>query len=116
MPETDPPEAGDGWVQVAATPPLDLPAVYRYELEGVVVFESDGRLYGVGRWCPHGWADLRTGWCVDGAVHCPLHGFRFDLATGRCLTHKAFRLETYEVRLSETGVFLRKRGAETAGS
>jgi len=41
----------------------------------------------VERYCPHRRADLATFGRVDGCVlTCELHGWQFDLETGRCLT------------------------------
>jgi UDP-MurNAc hydroxylase len=41
----------------------------------------------VQRRCPHLKADLtRFGKVEDGVLTCQLHGWRFDLASGRCLT------------------------------
>lgn len=43
--------------------------------------------YLVQRRCPHLKADLgRFGEVHDGVLQCGMHGWRFDLATGRCLT------------------------------
>ncbi len=48
-------------------------------------FERDG--WRIERWCPHRQADLsRFGEIADGVLTCSLHHWRFDLATGRCLT------------------------------
>lgn len=35
--------------------------------------------------CKHQGADLTAGRIADGAVTCPRHGWRYDLATGACL-------------------------------
>jgi len=43
--------------------------------------------YLVERWCPHRRADLSVfGEACDGVLTCHLHGWQFDLETGRCLT------------------------------
>jgi UDP-MurNAc hydroxylase len=43
--------------------------------------------YLVQRRCPHLKADLsRFGTVTDGVLECGMHGWRFDLASGRCLT------------------------------
>ena len=48
-------------------------------------FERDG--WRIERWCPHRQADLtRFGAIDDGVLTCSLHHWRFDLATGDCLT------------------------------
>ena len=47
--------------------------------------ELDG--YVMERWCPHRQADLSVfGEVCDGVLTCHLHGWQFDLETGRCLT------------------------------
>jgi UDP-MurNAc hydroxylase len=48
-------------------------------------FERDG--WRIERWCPHRQADLtRFGGIDNGVLTCSLHHWRFDLATGDCLT------------------------------
>jgi UDP-MurNAc hydroxylase len=43
--------------------------------------------YVLERWCPHRKADLSVfGEICDGVLTCHLHGWQFDLETGRCLT------------------------------
>lgn len=52
----------------------------------------------VQRHCPHLGADLlRFGHVEDGVLTCALHGNRYDLATGRCLTAEGFDLFTVPV-------------------
>lgn len=54
-------------------------------------FEVDG--YRVQRRCPHLKADLtKFGTVEDGVLTCSLHGWQFELATGRCLTSDDRRL------------------------
>jgi UDP-MurNAc hydroxylase len=49
--------------------------------------------YMVQRRCPHLKADLgRFGELHDGVLQCGMHGWRFDLATGRCLTSDAHHI------------------------
>lgn len=49
--------------------------------------------YMVQRRCPHLKADLaRFGEVHDGVLQCGMHGWRFELATGRCLTSEAHHL------------------------
>ena len=49
--------------------------------------------WGVQRRCPHLKADLaRFGDVEDGILTCTLHGWQFELATGRCLTSDDRRL------------------------
>jgi UDP-MurNAc hydroxylase len=60
--------------------------------------ECDG--YRFQRRCPHLKADLtRFGHVEDGILTCTMHGWQFDLATGRCLTSDDARL--YVERIAE---------------
>jgi UDP-MurNAc hydroxylase len=59
--------------------------------------ELDG--WRVQRRCPHLRADLtKFGSVTDGVLTCALHGWRFDLPTGRCLTSAG-----HEIRAGPTG-------------
>ena len=59
----------------------------------MALFNVEGRLYAIGNRCPHRSGPLVQGRVetVDGtlAVRCPIHGWLFDLATGRCLTRES---------------------------
>ena len=54
--------------------------------------------------CPHANGPMGRAWVDDGQAICPLHRWRFDLRTGRCLTapdralHK-FRCEVRDGRV-----------------
>jgi UDP-MurNAc hydroxylase len=49
----------------------------------------------VQRRCPHLKADLtRFGIVDDGTLTCQLHGWKFDLASGRCLTSAGHQLRS----------------------
>ena len=45
----------------------------------------DGSAFAVPDHCPHAGARLSQGYVEAGYLVCPEHGWRFDLATGRCL-------------------------------
>lgn len=59
--------------------------------------------YLVQRRCPHRKADLtRFGVEADGVLTCTMHGWRFDLASGRCLTSPDVHLDTAPLRAQAT--------------
>jgi UDP-MurNAc hydroxylase len=66
----------------------------RYYSEGAApleLWEAGG--YAIQRRCPHLKADLsRFGSVENGILTCAMHGWRFELATGRCLTSDDRRL------------------------
>lgn len=76
----------------------------------VALIHAEGALYAIGNRCPH-----RSGPLVRGkvehvpenpadpsskttlAVRCPIHGWLFELSTGRCLTRPSASVPTYPV-------------------
>jgi nitrite reductase (NADH) small subunit len=93
---------------------------------------GEGRLFSVGRlvvavfrtrreelfateaWCPHQGGSLADGMVADGRVVCPLHAYRFSLATGRPDGHSCGVLSTFEVgRRPDGHVWLRVPAACT---
>jgi UDP-MurNAc hydroxylase len=60
-------------------------AFYAASAAPLEVWEAAG--YRIQRRCPHLKADLtRFGSVEDGVLTCAMHGWRFELETGRCLT------------------------------
>ena len=49
--------------------------------------------------CAHLGLALDDGEVSDGIVTCPYHGFRYDLASGECLTAPAVQLQPHAVRV-----------------
>ncbi len=52
----------------------------------LAVFRTAGGLVALSGRCPHSGGSLGHGWIDEGDVVCPLHGWRFKLADGRCST------------------------------
>jgi nitrite reductase/ring-hydroxylating ferredoxin subunit len=61
----------------------------------VVVVE---RAVALPRWCPHKGADMARGVLVGRALKCPLHGYMFEVSSGRGL-NCPLRVETVPARL-----------------
>ncbi len=82
------------------------------EVERADFFESDG--YRIQRRCPHLKADLtRFGEIDDGVLTCTLHGWQFELETGRCLTSDDRHLYTQKIDASGAVAESRSDGAVT---
>jgi nitrite reductase (NADH) small subunit len=56
--------------------------------------------------CPHAAGPLADGIVADSCVTCPLHGRRFDLATGQALNGPE-AVAVHEVRVQEGGIWVR---------
>jgi nitrite reductase/ring-hydroxylating ferredoxin subunit len=73
----------------------------------VAVFREGSRFVAVGDTCPHMRASLADG-KLDGAhVECRMHGWKFDVLTGRSQSRTGASVRVYEVRVEEGDVFLR---------
>ena len=78
-------------IRAAEIAPGGMKAV---ELSGreLVVCNCDGSFHAIDRRCGHMNAPLEMG-TLDGSIlTCAMHGWRFELATGRCLTSDDRRL------------------------
>jgi UDP-MurNAc hydroxylase len=76
------------------------------------LWESNG--YRIQRRCPHLKADLtRFAHIEDGVLTCTLHGWQFELETGRCLTSDDRHLYTQKIDASGAVAEARSDGAVT---
>ena len=89
------------WVKIAEEAQLD-----QWDLIGakvgdqyVAVYKVDGLLYATSGLCPHAFALLSDGFLEGYVVECPLHGYCFDVRTGRAQGSVATSdLEVFPVR------------------
>ena len=75
------------WQDVAASDQLDPDFPLGVEIDGkpVGLYLVDGVVKAIEDVCPHADALLSQGFVEGGVVECPLHGARFEIATGKCL-------------------------------
>lgn len=69
----------------------------------VLIAKTDDGLHAVNDRCTHAASLLSTGRIRRGAVMCPLHGARFELASGKCLGGAYRDLRRFAIRI-ESGV------------
>ncbi len=68
--------------------------------EALALFNDNGTFFATDSACSHAGAALAEGECGGGEVVCPLHGARFNLATGAALSRPASRpVKTYRVQV-----------------
>jgi nitrite reductase/ring-hydroxylating ferredoxin subunit len=80
--------------EVPAGKPL---AVRVSEALTLAVCELDGNYYAFDTECPHRGARLTDGELTGGLIICPLHHFKFNLKTGRCVMPKHLKLRSFPV-------------------
>jgi nitrite reductase (NADH) small subunit len=77
--------------------------VYLVNGENIAVFHTrGGGVYAVQAQCPHRGGPLSDGLLGGTTLICPLHSWKFDLATGEALFGDC-GLKTYPVRVDEAG-------------
>jgi nitrite reductase (NADH) small subunit len=81
--------------------PLGEGRVYTINGENVAVFRTrSGAVYAVQAECPHKGGPLADGLLGGTTLICPLHAWKFDLATGRALFGDC-GLKTFPVRVDD---------------
>ncbi|HKV42770.1 MAG TPA: Rieske (2Fe-2S) protein [Blastocatellia bacterium] len=81
--------------------------MFRVGCTEVAVFRAkDGTVYATQSLCPHKQGPLADGIMGSGLIICPLHGFKFELATGLPVGSDCEALKTYSASVSDTGELL----------
>ncbi len=70
----------------------------------VAIFHLEGEFYAIDNTCPHRGASLGAGILEGEEVRCPLHGWQFNVKTGRMPMGGGVR--SFHVRIDEGAVFV----------
>ncbi len=69
---------------------------------------KDGSVHAFAELCPHQMGRLDPASMRDGCVTCPVHGYKFEIADGACVSpREPLRLRKYDVRVLEGVVYVR---------
>jgi nitrite reductase/ring-hydroxylating ferredoxin subunit len=66
----------------------------------ILICKIEGAYHAVNDRCTHAASLLSTGRIRRGAVMCPLHGARFDVASGKCLGGEYRPLRIFPLRIA----------------
>src|SRR6516162_542861 len=91
-------------VKVCNVSELKAGTAYPAAVQGkslALFLHGDGRIFAIDAVCPHAAGPLEEGKMENCEVICPVHDYRFDLATGRCSTDPEFTVKTYPVVVEE---------------
>lgn len=97
------------WHRVAALADLRDGEVIAAEHGNVqlALCRIEGKVYAFEDICPHAYALLSQGFVEGGEIECPLHGARFEIASGRCLAPPAEEdLRMFPVRVDGDDVYV----------
>ncbi len=81
----------------------DIPAgaVRLVEADGtkIALCHGPAGIYALSNFCPHLTGNLGEGTLEGDVLVCPEHGWRFKIATGRCLTVRGKPAHTFPIRI-----------------
>jgi nitrite reductase/ring-hydroxylating ferredoxin subunit len=65
----------------------------------IALFNLEGNYHAIDDECPHVGAPLGGGWIDGNRVACPMHGWEFDIKTGKGLTVPRCAVKSYPTRV-----------------
>ena len=66
-----------------------------------------GKIYALSALCPHAGGLMAEGYTDGiGNIVCPVHHYRFQLATGRNISGEGYHLKTYQVEEREDEIYI----------
>jgi 3-phenylpropionate/trans-cinnamate dioxygenase ferredoxin component len=76
-------------IKVAETSqiPIVKMQLFRIEEKNILICNLDGKFYAIDGKCTHMGGDLSKGNLEGNVVTCPRHNSKFDLTTGKVITH-----------------------------
>ena len=72
----------------------------------IALFNVGGEIFAINHVCPHRGGPLAGGRLDGTVVACPLHGWTFDVRTGRPDHPGGHAVATYEVKVDGTSVYV----------
>ena len=95
------------WKPVCGSSDLPIGARRLVEVANVEIalFNVGGSIFAINNRCPHRKGPLIRGYTdEEGGIKCPMHGWRFDLRTGR--SNRPSRAQVYETKTERNTVFV----------
>jgi len=72
----------------------------------ILLINIKGAIFACESECPHQGAPLAAAIVKDGYIACQRHGYRFNLADGRCADHPELTLKTFPVRIEGDDILI----------
>ena len=73
----------------------------------VLITKIDGELFAFSAKCPHAAGDFRDGELHRGRVFCPVHQWKFDIKSGRCIGDENYRIKKYPLSTIDGRIHLK---------
>ncbi len=65
----------------------------------VGIFKKDEEIYAIETGCKHQGADITKGMKKGDVFTCPRHGWKYNIYTGACISHKSPSLRRYPIKI-----------------
>lgn len=91
---------------VGAVPPGRGATVQMKSGAEVALFNVGDEYFAVENFCPHKGFPLADSRVYGHTVECDLHGWQFDVRSGKCLTKKSCPIETYKVSVEDGWIYV----------
>ena len=72
----------------------------------ILVFRQDGEIKALSNICPHFGGPVGYHQMKDGVFTCLWHNYRFEAASGRCLTNQHLCLRSYKLKVEDGGIWV----------
>lgn len=82
------------------------PFMLRWDERNIALYRVDGRYYATDGICPHAAGPLAAGDLERHEIVCPLHGWSFDIRTGRCTNVEGMDIEAFDVQVVDGELYL----------
>jgi nitrite reductase/ring-hydroxylating ferredoxin subunit len=83
------------------------PVFIRVEEHRICVVRLPEGYFGMNNICPHAGAALHPGHCSKlGVVACPVHGYKFDVKTGKSIDGNNYKQKTFKIDQREDGFYV----------
>ncbi len=96
------------WYPIPDVQDINKPFIKKVTIKSksVCLVGYEGKLFAVSAICPHQGFDLTSGYCENGKIICPLHGYSFDLQTGKGPNDY---IKAYPVKVEDDMVYIGAR-------
>lgn len=104
------------WVKLAKTTDFQTTRWRSYSVMARkvgIVKKPDGTFYAIEVSCKHQNWDLTTGPLEGDIATCPRHFWKYNIATGECLTHDSTRLRPYALKVENGDIYVSLLPIET---
>ncbi|MBI4173229.1 MAG: non-heme iron oxygenase ferredoxin subunit [Candidatus Aenigmarchaeota archaeon] len=95
-------------VKVASLAKLKEQVVMKVAANGkeIALYFADGNVYATDNTCPHENGPLGEGFLEGKIITCPMHGWQFDVRTGRHAFMPGIKVPTFKVEIKNGDVLV----------